>query len=94
LVEDNPTDALLVCELCRQQNTEGIQITCVERLDEAIKQLSEQTFDLILFDLGLPDSSGLMTLTQIRKADSEMPIVVLSSQNDQDMAMQAVQQGA
>jgi signal transduction histidine kinase len=93
-VEDNPTDALLVCELCRQQNAEGIQITCVERLDEAIKQLAEQEFDLILLDLGLPDSSGLMTLTQIRKADSEMPIVVLSSLGDQDMAMQAVQQGA
>ncbi len=65
LVEDNPGDVYLIQELLR---TSGLQFS-IERassLAEAIKMTGSQDFDVVLLDLGLPDSFGLETLRKFQ----------------------------
>ena len=95
VVEDNPGDARLVeILLSEAHSSDGFDVVHTQRLDEALQLLSGQTFDVILLDLSLPDSSGLETVSRTRKTAPRTPLVVLTGQDDQEVALQALQRGA
>jgi PAS domain S-box-containing protein len=94
LVEDNPGDARLVEILLSEVAAPRFGITHVERLDEAIEQLGEAEFDVVLLDLSLPDSGGLETVSRTREAAPRTPLVVLSGQDDEETALRALKGGA
>src|ERR671932_133202 len=94
LVEDNPGDARLVEILLSEVNAPRFGITHAEHLSEALQRLDEQSFDVILLDLSLPDSSGLETVSTTRRAAPRTPLVVLSGQDDEEVALQALKGGA
>jgi PAS domain S-box-containing protein len=103
LVEDNPGDIRLLQEILREVRTTHCQITPVMTLAEAIEQLSPPTphtphtsrsFDIILLDLSLPDSQGIASFRGLRDRSRNIPIVVLTGSDDQDLAILAMQQGA
>ncbi|MEB3827648.1 hybrid sensor histidine kinase/response regulator [Phormidium sp. CCY1219] len=94
LVEDDLGDADFLCELLEVVEELQCEVTRVQRLQGAIAQLSEETFDVVLLDLSLPDSYGLQTLSQLYPRSPQTPIVILSGLEDQTVAIQAVQNGA
>ncbi|MEO8425834.1 MAG: PAS domain-containing protein [Verrucomicrobiota bacterium] len=94
LVEDSPTDALIVREELTHVAGVRFVVTQVERLAEALKRLKEQPFDVVLLDLKLPDSEGLETFARLSEAASSIPVIVLSQQGDAAIAVKAVQAGA
>jgi two-component system sensor histidine kinase TtrS len=63
-------------------------------LKEALIRLDEEQFDVVMLDLGLPDSEGLETLQRLRKKAPQMPIVILTGLNDELLQAQALHQGA
>ncbi len=94
LVEDNPTDALLVREALAEIPSVAFVVIQVERLAEGLKHLTETGGDVVLLDLGLPDSQGLETLLAMREAVPHVPIVVLTGLADEGLGIGAVQHGA
>jgi len=93
-IEDNPSDALLI--QMQLSNTTKIQykITHVDRFNKGIQCLKNNNFDVVLLDLNLPDEVGLNTIEQVHAMSSDVPIVVLTGQDDDDMGIEAVQKGA
>jgi len=91
LIEDNPGDARLVTEMLAQPQ---LEIVRVERLADAIEEIRKGSFTIALVDPGLPDSSGLETVRAVLRAAPFMPVVVLSGQNDENLALRAIQLGA
>ncbi len=94
LVEDNPGDVLLLQELFKEVSTVVVELMPVERLYEAVNQLTNETFDVILLDLSLPDSQGLQTFVIAHNQAKATPIIVLTGINDETLATRAMQQGA
>lgn len=94
LVEDSPTDADLLRRVFLRSGKEHWQMTQVERLANAIAQCQENSFDVVLLDLGLPDSDGLETVTEFRANVPTMPVVVLTMMDDDELALQVMAQGA
>lgn len=94
LVEDNPSDVLLVREAFQQGLTSGVTLVEVDRLSSALLKLAEERFDLILLELSLPDSQGIETLRTVRERASDIPIVVCTGLADDVLGVQAVQAGA
>ncbi|MFZ4702027.1 MAG: EAL domain-containing response regulator [Candidatus Methylumidiphilus sp.] len=94
LVEDNPGDADLIDELLPKEGDMGFSVQCVPRLAAALEQVKTNSFDVILLDLGLPDSAGLDTLLAMRKGAAGLPIVVLTGNDDDRMGLAAIRQGA
>ena len=92
LIEDNPGDARLIELMLREAG--GMQLQWVDRLREGLEALHNNANDLVLLDLGLPDSHGLETLGAVRKANHETPVVVLTGNNDEEMALDALKAGA
>ncbi|HEX7043835.1 MAG TPA: diguanylate cyclase [Burkholderiales bacterium] len=94
VVEDSPTDALLLREALRDERSLQIQTAHAETLSEALRCLQERSFDLILLDLGLPDSQGLETFARMHDQAPQVPIIVLTGLDDDELAIQAVKEGA
>ena len=94
LVEDNPADADFLAASLRRQRAGDIELVNVQTLAEAAAQLSLDKFDVVLLDLHLPDGSGLQCLDAIQAVDNEIPIVVLSGQDDEEFAVSILNKGA
>jgi two-component system cell cycle sensor histidine kinase/response regulator CckA len=94
LVEDSPTDALIVREGLAQRTEVKFVVAHVEKLSEALQRLKSAHFDVVLLDLGLPDSDGLETFEKLHGAVPGVPIIILSGRNDEQMAIKAVNAGA
>ncbi|MGA2798621.1 MAG: response regulator, partial [Thermoguttaceae bacterium] len=94
LVEDNPSDADLLRETLAQVE-EQLEITHVERLQQAAEYIKQgDQVDVVLLDLGLPDSMGLATLERANSAAPHLPIIVLTGLEDEDVGIEAVRKGA
>jgi diguanylate cyclase (GGDEF)-like protein len=94
LIEDNPADALLLREAVREDALSSFEFTVAESLSSGLELLRDKQFDVVLLDLGLPDSQGLKSFEMVHSAFPEKPVVVLSGSADQRMALEAVQSGA
>ena len=94
LVEDNPPDARLLRETLKQAPAGAFQLEHATRLDAALERLRQEPFDLVLLDLGLPDSQGMETVTRMHQANPGLPMVVLTGLNDPGVALEAVRAGA
>src|SRR5271168_2230920 len=88
LVEDNLGDARLLREMFNEEGLYKTEFKHVMNMREAEKNLAEREFDIILLDLGLPDEQGLGAVRRARAAAPSVPIVVLTSLDDQAMATQ------
>lgn len=93
LIEDNPGDADLV-RLRLVESNPMLNVSCVDRLSDGIASLKEQPPSLILLDLNLPDSHGAETFRKLLEKAPDVPVVILSGQDDQALAVKALHQGA
>ena len=94
LIEDDPGDTYLLQTLLTRAEQVSFSLECANRLSTGLTYLSRSPFDIMLLDLSLPDSLGLNTIAKVRAHTLDVPIVVLTGLDDDDIAMQAVQAGA
>jgi PAS domain S-box-containing protein len=95
LVEDSPADAQMVKERLKDAPGRSLfDLIHVHSLQEALECLQNIEIQVILLDLNLPESSGLDTLTLMRKKTLSIPIVVLTGTEDEPLALEAIKLGA
>jgi len=94
LVEDNPGDADLIMELLSREVFTRLSIKSVSRLSEALDAVGAHVFDVVLLDLGLPDSFGMDTLRAMRQQAAKLPIIVFTGNNDEQAGLAAIREGA
>jgi signal transduction histidine kinase len=93
LVEDSPSDAVLLQECLTQNDLGQFKFTHLETLAGALELLRREVFDVLLLDLSLPDSHGSETFLRVRAAAPHLPIVVLTSVEDEAVGLEAVRHG-
>ncbi|MBA3761424.1 MAG: response regulator [Gemmatimonadales bacterium] len=93
LVEDNPGDVRLIQELL-ETGAVPFSLEVATSLATALQRLPSGGIDVLLLDLGLPDSRGLSTFTSIHARMPALPIIVFTGFGDQSLALKVVQQGA
>src|ERR1039457_2385459 len=94
LVEDNPGDADLIMELLPRNSTTRFEVENVSRLSLALECIGSGRFDIVLLDLGLPDSNGLATLRAMWRQAVGLPIIVMTGNNDERTGLDAIREGA
>jgi DNA-binding NtrC family response regulator len=94
LVDDDPDFARIFQISLRAEKRFLFEIATVTTLQSALQTLQEKNFQLILLDLGLPDSQGLGTLEKIVSAHPEIACVILSGTDDEALSLEAVKKGA
>jgi len=94
LIEDNPGDIRLIKQMLTEQHDDSFNLEDVNTLSKGLERLYRADFDVILLDLGLPDSFGLKTFNETYKQAPRIPIVVLSGGDDESLAIEALHYGA
>jgi PAS domain S-box-containing protein len=94
LIEDNPADTRLIREILAEAKGTPFELECADRLATGLACLARGGIDVVLLDLGLPDSQGLSTLVKVQAKALTVPIVVLTCLDDETLAVEAVQEGA
>jgi two-component system, NarL family, sensor histidine kinase UhpB len=96
IVEDNPGDVRLLREhlIGDRSLAQVFQLAHVDRVGPALELLGNTSFDAVLLDLSLPDSQGIETLIRLHAVRPGMPIVVLTSLDDEVLGLQLLQAGA
>jgi DNA-binding NtrC family response regulator len=93
LIEDSAEDAQLVREMLDYRGYNHV-LKRTDRLSSGLRLLEEESFDVVLLDLGLPDSAGFDALSQIRHQAPPLPIIILTGLSDEALAVKAISLGA
>lgn len=92
--EDDEAQRELILHGLRWSGMLDIQVTQVTYLKDAVAALQAEDFDAVLLDLGLPDTSALEGLETVLRVSPHTPVVVLSGQDDIELAVACVRTGA
>jgi FixJ family two-component response regulator len=93
IVEDSPADVELIrAKLGGVATSRAFTIESVDRLSAALRRL--KSADVVLLDLGLPDTHGLDGVMRVVSEAPELPVVVLTGREDADLGLRAVREGA
>jgi PAS domain S-box-containing protein len=94
MIEDNPGDIVLIREMFKEVDISLFDLETASCLKEGLEKIKETLYDVILLDLGLPDSRGLETLIKVNVRKQEAPIIVLTGLADETVALDAIKKGA
>lgn len=93
LIEDNPGDARLIEEMLKDSGSQ-FELKVADTLSAGIDLFRSDGFDVIILDLGLPDSQGLDTLENLNEIILQTPVIVLTGLKDDDASIEALKIGA
>ncbi|MDD3364211.1 MAG: response regulator, partial [Syntrophomonas sp.] len=94
IIEDDAGDRLLLQQVLSETGGVSYKLHIAERLTQAMEMLGQNSCDIILLDLNLPDSSGIRTFEEFFDKHKDIPIVILSGLTDELVALDAVRKGA
>ena len=94
LIEDNLEIAKLIREMLRKSPTCHFEIRHESSLKPALQYVNRKNTDIIVLDLTLPDSEGFSTFFSVRSVVPDVPIIILTGVDDEELAIQAVREGA
>jgi len=90
IVEDEPALSSLYERVLSRQGT----VRCCASLETALEALHVHPCEVVLLDLGLPDSQGLEGLARIRRHAPEAAVVITTGASDENLALEALRNGA
>jgi diguanylate cyclase (GGDEF)-like protein/PAS domain S-box-containing protein len=94
LVEDDPDHAFLVRRQLQQRLLPDLQIVQLGSVAEATSRLARGDVRCVILDLSLPDAKGLEAVRAVRAAAPDVPVVVLTGLDNDEVGRQAVELGA
>ncbi len=94
LVEDNPQHAKSIKAMLERVHEFDFVLKHCYKLQEGLKIVESNEFDVILLDLGLPDSAGFETFQSIHQQTPSTPIVIFTSLFDEEIALKTLNSGA
>ncbi|NQV31505.1 MAG: response regulator, partial [Phycisphaeraceae bacterium] len=94
IIEDDVVDRKLLERFLTRSSLSASTVKSAGLLKEALAMVQSESFDIVLSDLGLPDCMGTEAIDQVHRVAPFMPVIVMRGQDDEAIAVQAVQQGA
>ena len=94
IIEDDAVDKKLLERFLSRSSLGVFNVTSVSVLKDALAIVQSEPIDIVLSDLGLPDSTGTQAIEQLNRVAPHVPVIVMSGQDDEAVAVKAVQLGA
>ena len=94
LVEDNRGDARLIQEELKEALDGNFTLVHADCLETCLNFLEQRDYDVIILDLGLPDSQGFDTLVPVKSKSAKCPIIILTGLDSEDVAIRSLREGA
>jgi len=94
LIEDNPEDVRYVAEMLSEAKECIIDYEVAGTLSEGVTLMKNGGIDAVLLDLSLSDSKGMKTLKTLQQITPDIPLVVLTDDQDETVTVEALREGA
>jgi two-component system sensor histidine kinase UhpB len=94
LIEDNRGDSAIILGMLKKSEIAQFELTHTPRLKAGLSLLENEKFDIILLDLGLPDSEGLGSFKTTLKKNPTTPIIILTGLANEEIGIKAIKYGA
>ncbi|PIP68003.1 MAG: hypothetical protein CO035_00525 [Candidatus Omnitrophica bacterium CG_4_9_14_0_2_um_filter_42_8] len=94
MVEDNPTDALVVKKRLQKDSAFDYEVTHVVSGEEALLSMEKNSYNIVLLDYNLPKMGGMEMLAEIKRKNIEVPVIMITGQGDEIVAAQLIKEGA
>ncbi len=94
LIEDNPGDSRLLTDMLADAKEASFQFKCATSLSDALDLTENNNFDLVITDLGLPDSQGAITFETLESHLPQTPIVIMTGFDDEFLAADLIEKHA
>ncbi len=91
IVDDEPNYLIVLSELLRD---EGFEVFTAAGGNEALKIVKEVDLDMVISDMQMPGMDGMALLTEIKKLDDDLPVLIITAYAEVDKAVKAMQAGA
>jgi two-component system, NtrC family, response regulator AtoC len=91
VTDDDPVSCQLFAEVLEG---EGYQVDRVLSGEQALRQLEQESYALLLVDVRLPGMSGLEVTREVRRTHPDLPIVVMTAFGSMEIAIEAIHEGA
>ncbi len=94
MIEDNRGDARLIELALARESQATFEVVCVPSLETGIRALRDDDFDAVLLDLSLPDAAGPELVAQVVARAGDVPVVVMTGYDDDEIGHRAIAAGA
>jgi len=94
LIEDNNQDIRLIKEMLKEIRSFNYDLVSAATLKDGCDQIQKKNFDIILLDLNLPDSAGQQTFKKVIDCCKEIPVVLVTGNEDQELSVKLIMEGA
>jgi len=94
LVEDREGFAYFIRDILMRKNRGRFDLKVASTLEGGLQILMSETIDVLLLDLGLPDSGRIETFERVQVVSPGTPVIILTVLDDDDLALQAMRLGA
>jgi len=94
LIEHDSGFARYVGEMLGQARDLSADVQPVDDLRKGLSSLAADHYDVVLLDVSVPDGAGLATVSLLRAAAPQLPVIVAGDSDDEAMALEAVHAGA
>ncbi|HYO96517.1 MAG TPA: response regulator, partial [Polyangiaceae bacterium] len=91
LVDD---DTAVLRAVGRSLRARGYEVSTAQNGEQAVQQLGERAFDVILSDIGMPGMDGIQLLREVREHDLNVPVILITGEPAVRTAVQALEYGA
>lgn len=94
LIVDDEEDMLSGLQRTLERNIKGLEVTTATLPSQAIRLMHEQSFDLALIDVMMPEMNGIALLEKLRDNDPQLSVVMMTAYASIDLAVEAIKKGA
>ena len=94
LIEDEPSSVDLYQKIFKMSIKTLFEVMWADNLAKALEYERSDIFDIILLDLSLPDSRGFDTFVKVKEFSKDVPLIILTGSEDEELAIRAVSEGA
>ena len=94
MVEDNINYGRLIKKNLQSLKNEKFDVILSNSLKEGLQELAIKDIDIVLLDLNLPDSYQIDTFLKIKNNSPNVPVIILTSMDNEEIAIKSIQMGA
>ncbi len=91
VVDDEEAIREVICSLLTAQ---GLSCTPCINGRAALETFRKETFDLVISDIVMPETDGMRLLAEVRAADPDVPVIMVTAMHDISIALEAIRAGA
>jgi two-component system NtrC family response regulator len=91
VVDDEPNSLFGICQVLKD---EGYRVIPAENGKQALEKIQTDSIEILVTDEKMPDMSGMELLSEVKKINGQIPVILITAYGSVSLAVEALKHGA